>query len=115
MYRHRGRVDDIVKVRGKLASPSDVTAVLLSIDGVRSAITMPVVVAGNTRLESHVELQPGSTLTLDEVREVLSARLPAHLMPSAVMRHATLPINARGKVDRRALSEGPFEPWGNDV
>lgn len=115
MYRHRGRVDDIVKVRGKLASPSDVSAVLLSIDGVRSAITIPDVVAGNTRLESHVELEPGSTLMREEVREVLSARLAAHRVPSAVMRHAHLPINARGKLDRHALSEGPFEPWGTDV
>ena len=50
-------------------------------------------------------------MTLPAVRAALSARLPAHAVPTAVMRHAALPVNARGKVDRRALADGPFERW----
>lgn len=111
MYLHAGRMDDVVKVRGKLASPSDVTAVLLSIDGVAGAITVPVVTEGSTRLVAHVEVTPGAQVTLDGVRAVLAARLPEHAVPSAIMRHAHLPVNVRGKVDRKTLMDGPFEPW----
>ncbi len=109
--RHEGRLDDVVKVRGKLAAPGDVTAVLLDIGGITSAITVPVVTDGNTRLVAHVDVAPGSALTLAEVRQVLSSRLPAHAVPSAVMRHARLPVTGRGKVDRSALMAGPFESW----
>ncbi len=110
-YLHHGRMDDVVKVGGKLASPSDVTAVLMAIDGITAAITVPVVTGGNTRLVAHVEVSPESAVTLPAVRAALSARLPAHAVPTAVMRHAALPVNARGKVDRRALADGPFERW----
>lgn len=110
-FRHEGRLDDVVKVGGKLASPSDVTAVLVGIEGIAGAITIPVVTRGNTRLVAHVEVGAETALTLDEVHRTLSTRLPAHAVPSAVMRHARLPVTNRGKVDRRSLMDGPFEPW----
>jgi acyl-CoA synthetase (AMP-forming)/AMP-acid ligase II len=110
-FLHQGRMDDVVKVGGKLASPSDVTAVLLAIDGITAAITVPVVTEGNTRLVAHVEVAPQALVTLTEVRTALAARLPSHAVPSAVMRHAILPVSGRGKVDRRVLADGPFVPW----
>ena len=111
MYRHEGRMDDVVKVGGKLASPSEVTAVLQGIEGVVAAITVPVVTDGNTRLVSHVEIEPGTEVRLEAVRATLRARLQPHAVPSAVMRHRRMPVNVRGKVDRQALADGPFEPW----
>ena len=110
-FRHAGRMDDVVKVRGKLASPSDVTAVLLEIDGVAGAITIPVVTEGATRLVAHVEIADESTVRLDGLRRALAARLPAHAVPSAIMRHERLPVTERGKVDRAALMDGPFAAW----
>ena len=111
MYRHEGRIDDVVKVGGKLATPSDVTAVLLGIDGITAAITVPVATDGSTRLVAHVEVDPGSDLTLADVRQALGDRLQPHAVPAAVLRHAHLPINVRGKVDRTVLADGPFESW----
>jgi acyl-coenzyme A synthetase/AMP-(fatty) acid ligase len=110
-YQHRGRLDDIVKVRGKLASPSEVVSALMRIDGIRAAVVIPDEQDSNVRLVAHVEIVNGSDLTRDQVRSELTGSLPAHLVPSAVMRHATLPVNARGKVDRTALMAGPFEQW----
>lgn len=111
VYHHRGRMDDVVKVGGKLAAPGDVTAVLMAVPGIRAAVTVPVVTDGNTRLVAHVEIEPGADVTLTAVRDALSARLQRHAVPAAVMRHAHLPVNARGKVDRKALADGPYEPW----
>ena len=111
MYVHAGRVDDVVKVGGKLASPDDVSAVLLGIDGIAAAVTAPVVTGNTTRLVAHVVLAEDATVTLHDVHEELSARLPPHAVPSAVMRHQSLPVTVRGKVDREALMRGPFERW----
>lgn len=111
LYWHQGRLDDVVKVGGRLASPSQTMAVLNAIDGVRHSVVLPYARDHNVRLIAHVELEPGSQLTLDEVRRALEDGLPAHLVPSAVMRHRALPLTERGKVDRQAIVDGPFEPW----
>ncbi|MFN8170724.1 MAG: hypothetical protein U0R65_02535 [Candidatus Nanopelagicales bacterium] len=82
------------------------TAVLMAIDGITAAITVPVVTGGNTRLVAHVEVSPDPP-TLPAVRAApersAAGACRAH---QAVMRHAALPVNARGKVDRRALADG---------
>lgn len=111
VYQHVGRSDDLVKVRGKLASPSEASQVLLGIPGIRHALVLPHEQDSNVRLIAHVEVEQDSGLTLDEVRATLRRRLPPHLVPSAVMRHRSLPSTDRGKVDRQALMSGPFEPW----
>jgi acyl-coenzyme A synthetase/AMP-(fatty) acid ligase len=111
MLWHRGRLDDVVKVRGKLASPAQVVAVLTAVPGIRQAVVLPYEQDHNIRLVAHVELDPDTELTLDDVRMTLARELPAHLVPSAVLRHRALPTTGRGKVDRRRLMDGPFEPW----
>ncbi len=111
LYRHEGRMDDVVKVSGRLASPAQAVAALVAIDGIRDAVVLPYEKDHNVRLVAHVELQPDSDLSLEEVRLILARDLPAHLVPSAVMRHRTLPTTKRGKVDRQALTDGPFESW----
>lgn len=108
---HRGRLDDVVKVRGKLASPSQVVAALMAVQGIRHAVVLPYEQDHNVRLIAHVELQPDADLTADQVRRALVRELPAHLVPSAVLRHRVLPTTGRGKVDRQRLMDGPFEPW----
>jgi acyl-coenzyme A synthetase/AMP-(fatty) acid ligase len=44
----------------------------------------------------------GGTPT-DRIREALRARLPSHMVPDAIHAVAALPLNANGKLDRRAL------------
>lgn len=111
LFHHVSRSDDVVKVGGRLAAPGDVTAVLLAVDGIHAAITVPVVIDGNTRLVAHVEVTDGADVTLATVREALSSRLQPYAVPAAVLRHHRLPVNARGKIDRQTLADGPFEPW----
>jgi acyl carrier protein len=46
-----------------------------------------------------------------ELREFLAARLPGYMVPSTIQLLAQLPLNANGKVDRRALAQaGAAEP-----
>ncbi len=101
---HRGRIDDVVKVRGILASPSETTHVLLGLAGVTAAVTLPAIKGGNTRLTSHIEVQPGdSSPSHAEIRASLERVLPAHLLPAEIYLHEKLPTTERGKIDRTAL------------
>lgn len=103
VFLHIGRSDDIVKVRGMLASPSETTATVMAIEGVRNAITLPIEEHSNIRLVCHVELADGCSLTPAEIRSIACSQLPPHLAPHVVFVHNELPVNARGKIDRLAL------------
>ena len=89
---------------------------LLSHPGVREAVVtaMPEKseAAGGHRLVAYYvpegadgPMPPASAAspTSEELRAHLQGRLPEHLVPSIFMPLAELPLNANGKVDRRAL------------
>ncbi|MGP3963942.1 amino acid adenylation domain-containing protein [Nonomuraea sp. 3N208] len=95
-----GRFDAQVKVRGFRVEPGEVEAALLTHPGVRQA----VVTADGERLTAYV-VGPAEP---DELRLHLAAALPAHLVPTAWVRLAALPLTISGKVDAAALpAPGP--------
>lgn len=105
LYLHAGRMDDLVKVSGKLSSPSEAERLLFSLDGIRAAVVLPEVKNFSTRLVGHVELETDSNLTQADIFEFLSQSLEPHLIPSTIHFHATLPSTTRGKVDKAALRQ----------
>ncbi|WP_188308508.1 amino acid adenylation domain-containing protein [Streptomyces sp. CBMA123] len=95
-----GRVDDQVKIRGFRIEPAEVEAALAAHSAVGHAVAMvredqP----GDKRLVAYVT----GTATPGELRSFLTDRLPAYMLPAAVVTLDTLPVTANGKVDRRAL------------
>ena len=101
--RYLGRADEQVKVRGYRIELGEVRAVLAGIEGVASA----VVIAredrpGDKRLVGYVTgvterwIRPGSARSSAE-------RLPAYMVPVAVVVLEALPLTANGKLDTRAL------------
>ncbi|GHO51756.1 non-ribosomal peptide synthetase [Ktedonobacter robiniae] len=99
-----GRVDQQVKVRGMRLELGEIEAVLSQHEALREA----VVVAreerpGDTRLVAYVVCQQGQQVTQQELRDHLSAALPAYMVPALVVTLDTLPLTPNGKVDRRAL------------
>ena len=59
------------------------------------------------RLVAYVVYQPGSDLTVSEVRRHLRASLPEYMVPSLVVAMDAIPLTPNGKVDRAALPD-PF-------
>ncbi len=114
VFWHRGRIDDLVKVRGKLTSPSEATHVLMAVPGIRGVIVLPHTIGGAVRLVAHIVVTEGAPLTAREVRRALATSLPSHLNPALIMKHKELPLGNRGKIDRRKLQENPVVPWRDE-
>ncbi|HEX2214702.1 MAG TPA: amino acid adenylation domain-containing protein, partial [Mycobacterium sp.] len=98
--QYLGRADEQVKIRGYRIELGDVQTALAGLDGIRQA----AVIAredrpGDKRLVGYVtgDTDPAA------VKTALAQRLPAYMVPSAVMVLDALPLTPNGKLDSRAL------------
>jgi len=101
-----GRADHQVKVRGFRIEPGEIEAALRREPSVREA----VVVAredssGERRLVAYVASSAAPPPTPGGLRSFLRRSLPEPLVPAAFVVLQELPLNASGKVDRKALPE----------
>ncbi|HEX7239905.1 MAG TPA: amino acid adenylation domain-containing protein, partial [Longimicrobiaceae bacterium] len=107
-----GRTDAQVKVRGFRIEPGEIEAVLAGLPQVREAVVaVREDVPGEKRLVGYVVAEEGAEASPAELRAELLGRLPEHMVPGALVVLDRLPLNANGKVDRRAL---PSPRWGAD-
>ncbi|WP_226341228.1 non-ribosomal peptide synthetase [Gemmobacter serpentinus] len=101
-----GRADDQVKIRGMRIELGEVEAALLA-NGVAEAVVMarpdP---AGEAMLVAWLTGWDGEDAAL---RARLARHLPDQMIPAHLVALTSLPLNANGKVDRRALPD-PLPP-----
>ncbi|WP_053632850.1 MULTISPECIES: non-ribosomal peptide synthetase [unclassified Streptomyces] len=99
-----GRADHQVKVRGYRIEPGEIELVLQQHPDVGVALVVALADGEHKRLVGYVT--PGAAGRRPqpaELREFVSARLPVHMVPSAVVCLEQFPLTPSGKVDRRAL------------
>ncbi|SAI08045.1 D-alanine-D-alanyl carrier protein ligase [Bordetella ansorpii] len=104
-----GRVDHQVKLRGFRIELGEIEAVLAALPEVRAAVVVALERHGGPALYAYAETvetvdRPGLA---QDLRRALAERLPDYMVPAAVVVLPALPLNANGKVDRRALPEPP--------
>ncbi|WP_155766294.1 non-ribosomal peptide synthetase, partial [Mycobacterium colombiense] len=98
--RYVGRADEQVKIRGYRIELGEIQAALAALDGVDRAL----VIAredrpGDKRLVGYIT----GTANPAEIRTLLAERLPAYMVPSAVVVLPALPLTPGGKLDTRSL------------
>ncbi|MFG3194288.1 non-ribosomal peptide synthetase [Streptomyces omiyaensis] len=107
-----GRVDGQVKLRGFRIEPGEIEAVLSRHPAVRQVIVVPREDRpGDVRLVGYCAAADAGVPGLGaELREFAAATLPGYMVPSTVVVLPALPLNANGKVDRRALPAPDLGP-----
>ncbi|GGS28025.1 amino acid adenylation domain-containing protein [Streptomyces parvus] len=104
-----GRADDQVKIRGFRIELGEIEAALITHpDVAHAAVTAHTDGSGRTRLAACVVAGGAKELPARTLSGHLAERLPEHMVPTAYTTLAELPLNANGKVDRKALPEPDF-------
>ncbi|MES1245199.1 MAG: non-ribosomal peptide synthase/polyketide synthase, partial [Acidobacteriota bacterium] len=102
----QGRSDDQVKIRGFRIELAEVESVLAQHPAVRTAAAAARGEGEARRLVGYfVPAETVSAISTAVLREFLEERLPAHMVPSALVELEALPLTPHGKVDRRALPD----------
>jgi amino acid adenylation domain-containing protein len=123
-----GRKDFQVKIRGFRVELSEVEDELRKHPAVKEAVVVPWELPnqpnGSTRLVAYIVKKSGNSVSTDEIRDFLGTRLPEFAVPAFIFALDAFPLNANGKIDRKALPEPqidnmeravPIVPPGNET
>ena len=104
VIEYLGRLDNQVKIRGFRIELGEIETVLGGFPGVREAVVIAREdVPGDKRLVAYLTVKEGATPKDSELRGLLRAKLPEHMVPSAFVILDRFPLTPNGKLDRRAL------------
>ncbi|ALU45886.1 hypothetical protein AT705_23465 [Pseudoalteromonas rubra] len=104
-----GRVDDQIKIRGFRVELGEIEHKLNALEQVEQALVVARKDLSNNAMivayvESAVQVPEGQTLSY-WLSEALGDSLPPYMVPGAFVAMTQWPLNANGKIDKRALPE----------
>lgn len=109
ILHYLGRIDNQVKIFGYRLELEDVESHLRAATGYESlaALAWPVRDGTASGIIAFIEGFNGKAA---EIREAMKARVPIYMVPTEIRSIPRLPMNANGKVDRKALAELAASP-----
>jgi amino acid adenylation domain-containing protein len=103
-----GRIDNQVKIRGVRIELGEIEAALLQCREIQETlVTVNSDHPERSTLVAYSILKPNSTLTSQQLRNLLKTQLPEHAIPSTFIFLDTFPLTPNGKVDLKALLKTP--------
>ncbi|MDQ0024400.1 amino acid adenylation domain-containing protein [Variovorax paradoxus] len=103
-----GRIDHQVKIRGFRIELGEIEAQLLAQPAVREAVVVAKEGPAGARLVAYLAAHADHIIDTAALKERLAQVLPDYMVPRAFAVLDSLPLNANGKVDRKALPEPAF-------
>jgi amino acid adenylation domain-containing protein len=114
-----GRNDDEIKIRGFRINLNVVNNNIKSIPAIEDAFTFAIEDINSSsdkkRLVAYIVKDSSSTLTINEIRNKLSAKLPSYMLPSQYIFISDLPLLPNGKVDRKKIITAYTENDSNSL
>ncbi len=105
-----GRADHQVKINGQRVELGEIDAALADQPAVAAAVTIGVADgSGRDRLVGYLVAADGATIDTGVVLDALRRRLPAYMVPAALVTVDDLPRTIIGKLDRRRLPVPDFD------
>jgi amino acid adenylation domain-containing protein len=101
-----GRKDHQVKLRGYRVELGEIEAELSQHPRVKEVVVTVYEQAGvGKRLVAYLVSEKGEVLSVSELRNYLSERVPEYMVPGSYVMLEEMPLTSNGKVDRRRLPE----------
>lgn len=100
-----GRVDSLVKIKGYRVHPDEVATALAEHPEVANSAVVAVTRNAEVRLLALVVPTSAGPTPVAKLLEFLGEKLPSYMLPAQFEFLGELPLNASGKVDRKALTE----------
>ncbi|MEO8673215.1 MAG: amino acid adenylation domain-containing protein [Tahibacter sp.] len=97
-----GRIDQQIKLRGFRIEIGEIEHALVAQDGIREAVVLLKGESSDKRLVAYIASD--ADLDVTQLRQRLSERMPAYMLPSAIVVLDQMPLTPNGKIDRKALS-----------
>ena len=108
-----GRNDFQVKIRGLRIELGEIEAHLLACEGVRDVVVIArQETEGDTYLIGYMVSTTGNELSAPALQEHLRQHIPDYMVPRYLVQLEQFPLNANGKLDRKALPE-PAQTLGS--
>ena len=104
-----GRVDNQVKLRGFRIELGEIESVIGSVEGITKVAVVVDGQGASARIIGYVEPK---TVDVAKLVSVLKSKVPEYMVPSVIVPLDSLPLTARGKLDRKAL---PAPPKGSST
>uniref|UniRef100_UPI00245457E9 AMP-binding protein n=1 Tax=Nocardia wallacei TaxID=480035 RepID=UPI00245457E9 len=103
-----GRTDFQVKFRGQRIELGEIEAALLAQPTVSQAVALVMPSALGDQLVAYAVPTPGYEIDQSRLRSELAKTLPAYMVPAVIVALDAFPLNASGKLDRKALPEPTY-------